>query len=59
MKMKEKVLDMMLFFLWTAIGFIVLFEGVDRISFSCLLICYLTELGLKIANNDNKTGGVA
>lgn len=59
MKMKEKVFDMMLFFLWTAVGFIVLFEGVDRISFSCLLICYLIELGLRIAKDDNKTGGVA
>lgn len=47
-----KVCDIALVLLWTVVGVIAMFGEISKWTFLCLLICYLTEVVLKILKDD-------
>lgn len=39
----KNVIDYVLIVLWVCVGIMVIFEPVTKVSFYCLLVCYLME----------------
>lgn len=60
--MIDKILDSILLVGWIAIGITVLIGGTDRLSYACVWVCLLAELGLRLLkdfyddDNDDKLG---
>ena len=57
--MSDKLWDFIVLIFWFFIGFSVLMTDVTKISYACIWVCFLVELGFKLIKDcydDNDKG---